>query len=441
MITSVSSLTKRVILGAAFHCVSFQKSSVSLALTTRVLPPTTFLLGQPKRCHSFWRSTVLTATADVEASTSEMPAEQMAHNDERKLMEDMLYRIRDCNQMPDDLRSSIVDFRVDGSVLGKVDPKVAEILCSTAVAIESGGPSRPVFQMTTPPPSSSLSSSSNSYLTLSQEASGTTCESRTEAVAAVMEKLKEIGIVQGWRDELYPVADSFYNPPIFLMERAATDLLGVLSYGVHINGILHPESGDDDDDEDVEKNQQLPLMWMARRSKTKSKYPGMLDHIVAGGQPAGLGLMENVIKECEEEAGIPPEILRPGINIRPAGVVSYEEAQRCVISGDATTENDNNEDVESSDNSFHTISRVVLFNYDLYLPKEFVPKPVDGEVEDFFLWRVDQIKESMAPDYCDPIKPNCYLVIIDYLLRMGYVSPETKGYLDVLQELRSGDCR
>eukprot|EP00984_Skeletonema_dohrnii_P003890 scaffold1339_cov129-Skeletonema_dohrnii-CCMP3373.AAC.1 len=29
-------------------------------------------------------------------------------------------------------------------------------------------------------------------------------------------------------------------------------------------------------------------MWMARRSKTKSKFPSMLDHIVAGGQPAGL---------------------------------------------------------------------------------------------------------------------------------------------------------
>ena len=153
----------------------------------------------------------------------------------------------------------------------------------------------------------------------------------------------------------------------------------------------------------------------------------MLDHIVAGGQPEGLSLMENVIKECEEEAGIPPEIARPGVNLRPAGVVSYEESQKHTLG--------------SSGESFYTISRVVLFNYDLYLPKDFVPKPVDGEVEEFFLWRIDQIKESMAPDYDDPIKPNCYLVIIDYLLRTGFVSPETKGYLDVLQELRSGDCR
>lgn len=334
--------------------------------------------------------------------------------DEVKLMQDMLYRIRDCNQMPDDLRSSIIDFQLDGCILGKVDPKVAELLCSTFVETSEGRPSNPVFVMETPP----SSSGGKAYLTLSEEACGATLQSRSEGVAMVMESLKDSGIIKGWRDELYPVSDSFYNPPVFLMERAATDLLGVLSYGVHINGILQ---SDDD------SNYELPLMWMARRSKTKSKYPSMLDHIVAGGQPEGLSLMENVIKECEEEAGIPPEIARPGVNLRPAGVVSYEEAQQHAL--------------DSSTDSFYTISRVVLFNYDLYLPKDFVPKPVDGEVEEFFLWRIDQIKESMAPDYDDPIKPNCYLVIIDYLLRMGFVSPETKGYLDVLQELRSGDCR
>jgi len=415
---SMSSLTKRVVSVAAFHCLSYQ-TSISLAFRTRP-SLSAFLLGnnhhqQPQRQQHRWISyhnpTFLAATVDANASNSKT-AEKSVH-DERKLMQDMLYRIRDCNRMPDDLRSSIVDFQLDGYVLGKVDPKVAEILCSTSVATTQGD--RSVFEMVTP-----SSSGNKEYLTLSEDASGTTLDSRTQAVALVMEALKEAGVVTGWRDELYPVSDSFYNPPIFLMERAATDLLGVLSYGVHINGIKQFDVNNDEDDG------ELPLMWMARRSKTKSKYPSMLDHIVAGGQPAGLSLMENVIKECEEEAGIPQEAARPGVNLRPAGVVSYEGAQEHVISGS---------------NSFYTISRVVLFNYDLYLPKDFVPKPVDGEVEDFFLWRIDQIKESMSPHYNDPIKPNCYLVIIDYLLRMGFVSPETKGYLDVLQELRSGDCR
>ena len=33
----------------------------------------------------------------------------------------------------------------------------------------------------------------------------------------------------------------------------------------------------------------------------KPNWPGKLDHIVAGGQPYGISVMENVIKECEEE--------------------------------------------------------------------------------------------------------------------------------------------
>ena len=219
-----------------------------------------------------------------------------------------------------------------------------------------------------------------------------------------MNKLREEGMIKGWRDELYPVADTFYNKPVFLIERAAISLLGVLEYGVHINGLVR-----------LSPNEE-PKMWIARRSKTKSKFPGMLDHLVAGGQPAGLSLMENVVKECEEEAGVPEELTRAGI--QATGAISYEGW-----------------DAKSS-----KISRVVLFNYDLYLPPDFQPQPVDGEVEEFFLWDIHQVKRSIYLDFSDPIKPNCYVVIVDYLLRMGYISPETPGYLDVLRELRGGDC-
>jgi 8-oxo-dGTP pyrophosphatase MutT (NUDIX family) len=320
--------------------------------------------------------------------------------DEEQLMQDMLYRIRQCNNMPDEIRSSLIEFQVDGKMLGKVRPKVADQLCS----VMAPGTDAPVFVEMAKKPSS-MSVASPSWLTLSEQGAGTTVESRTQAVASVVQELQRRGVVTGWRDELFPVSDSFYSPPVFLMERAAVSLLGILEYGVHINGIIRTEEGGGE------------LMWMARRSKSKSKYPGMLDHVVAGGQPAGLTLMENVIKECEEEAGIPPRITKP--NVYPTGVISYETWEP----------------------KKDKISRVVLFNYDLVLPKDFVPTPVDGEVEEFFVWTIDQIKESMARDYPDPVKPNCYLVIIDYLLRLGHISPETKGYLDIVRELRSGDCR
>ena len=323
---------------------------------------------------------------------------------EEKLVQDMLYRIRQCNNMPDEIKSSLIEFQVDGLLLGKVRSKIAEILCS----IKSRDKSLPIFEM------KQFANNNPTYLTLSTQAAGTTVESRTKAVASVMNELRSQGVITGWRDELFPVSDSFYSPPLFLIERAAANMLGILEYGVHINGLVKSTDGVSTTNVVLDPP---PKMWMARRSKTKSKYPGLVDHIVAGGQPAGLTLMENVIKECEEEAGIPPEIAQP--NIYATMPVSYE----------------------TWDPKRDKISRVVLFNYDLYLPQEFIPKPVDGEVEEFFLWSIDEIKESMAPDFPDPIKPNCYLVIIDYLVRMGYISPETKGYLDIVKALRGGDCR
>jgi hypothetical protein len=36
----------------------------------------------------------------------------------------------------------------------------------------------------------------------------------------------------------------------------------------------------------------------------------MLDHIVAGGLPHGINPMDNVVKECEEEASIPEDLAR-----------------------------------------------------------------------------------------------------------------------------------
>lgn len=304
-----------------------------------------------------------------------------SQSDEEEVVKSMLHRIRQVNKMTQEIKMASTTFEVDDVMLGQVMPS------NLAKLLES-----PIFEMT-----------EKDTLTLSSQA-GNTCSSRTEAVKSVMEDLRDRGDVPGWRDELLPVSSSFYDNPVFLMERAAIPILGALEYGVHLNGL-------------VQRPNEREFMWLARRSATKSKYPGFLDHIVAGGQPAGLTLMENVVKECLEEAGIPNELVVEGIN--PAGAISYEtyiEERQC-------------------------ISRVVLFCYDLWLPSSFEPTPVDGEVSEFFLWNVDQVKETFHPKYGDPIKPNCYLVIADYLLRKGHISPEIPGYLDALRELRNGDCR
>jgi len=127
-----------------------------------------------------------------------------------------------------------------------------------------------------------------------------------------MTNLRSQGLISGWRDELLPLSGGFYDNPLVLVERAAAMFLEM------INGFVKMPDGTEQ-------------MWMARRSTTKSKYPGILDHIVAEGQPAGLGLMD-FFKECMEEAGIPEEVTLRGI--QAAGEIRYEGFENFTDSGE-----------------------------------------------------------------------------------------------------------
>lgn len=94
-------------------------------------------------------------------------------------------------------------------------------------------------------------------------------EDRTRAVAGVIKILGDKGIIPGIRNELCPVKPSFHAPAVFSLERAAAPYFGLKGYGVHMNGY-------------VERDGQKSL-WIGKRSLTKPTYPGMLDHLVAGG--------------------------------------------------------------------------------------------------------------------------------------------------------------
>ncbi|KAI3982688.1 hypothetical protein MKX01_010171, partial [Papaver californicum] len=61
-----------------------------------------------------------------------------------------------------------------------------------------------------------------------------------------------------------------------------------------------------------------------------------------------------------------------------------------------------------------------------------------GEVESFKLISVKDVANIIRRT--EFFKANCCLVIIDFLFRHGYISPEDPGYLNLLQSLRSGDC-
>ncbi len=336
-------------------------------------------------------------------------------------MDHMLYRINEMNVIPNDIQSTLIDFVVDGRVLGRVTPQVAQLLIDSNTCEDEDEDACRVGRRTNHG-IFELSSSSSSihrslpakttFLTLDNEAAGTTFDQRTQSVSRVMTRLHNLGYISGWRNESYPVTDTFDNSkqPLFLIERAAAPMLGLLEYGVHVNGLVEKDDDADrrhdvQDDTIISTNNNQDIqMWMARRSYTKSKYPGYVDHIVAGGQPYGLSLMENVIKECLEEAGIPSDMVRRGI--RPAGAISYETYSP--ISPAAAADDDDDDGRDDQGRGLGVIHRVVLFCFDLYLPQDFVPKAVDGEVDSFFLWGMEDIVKSMDPACMDPIKPNCY---------------------------------
>ena len=220
----------------------------------------------------------------------------------------------------------------------------------------------------------------------------TALEARSDAVAGVLRCLYEEGLIPGWRDELYAVNRFFAEPPVLLMERAAIPFFGICGYGVHMNGF-------------VRRGGEMQ-MWIGRRSRVKPISPGKLDQLVAGGQPAGMGLRENMIKECEEEANIPPEL---AARMKPVGAISY-----CL-----ETEQGLRPDV--------------IYCFDLELPPEFVPENNDGEVEAFYLWPMERVIE-VARDSND-FKFNCNLVVIDFLVRHGFIAPEDPDYMAIIAGL------
>ena len=59
-----------------------------------------------------------------------------------------------------------------------------------------------------------------------------------------------------------------------------------------------------------------------------------------------------------------------------------------------------------------------LFCYDLALPADFVPRAGDGEVESFELLPVTRVAEIVRDSTA--FKPNCNLVVIDFLKTVDY---------------------
>ena len=67
--------------------------------------------------------------------------------------------------------------------------------------------------------------------------------------------------------------------------------------------------------------------------------------------------------------------------------------------------------------------------YDLELPRGFSPTPCDGEVDCFYLWPLEKVKETILNDEW---KGNCALVAIEFMMRHSFITPdEEPDYIDI----------
>lgn len=218
-------------------------------------------------------------------------------------------------------------------------------------------------------------------------------EALSDALAEVAQGLADAGVIPRLLGEPYPVTSGARDQAVAVVDRVAAAFLGLRSFGQHLNGYVR--DGD------------ALRMWIGRRARDRLIFPGALDNMVAGGLPYGISLRENLLKECREEAGMPPEL---AARARPVGALSYNRVAQRGFRPD------------------------ILYCYDIELPADFEPRNTDGEVEEFLLLPIRDVMDIVHDS--DRFKLNCNLVIVDFLIRHGLLGPEHPDYLAIVAGLR-----
>ena len=198
-----------------------------------------------------------------------------------------------------------------------------------------------------------------------------------------------------WRGETFDVRADPDGKVLAQIDRGGLPAFGIEAGGVHVNGLVDRPDG--------------LWLWVAKRAADKALDPGKLDHIVAGGIPAGLGPEQTLIKEAAEEAAIPAELARQAV---PVASIHYAMERP------------------------EGLRRDRLRCYDLRLPAGFTPVANDGEVAGFELWPLQRAVAAVRDT--DAFKFNVALVLIDLFLRTGAVAGAEAGALqDAMAPLRA----
>ena len=241
-------------------------------------------------------------------------------------------------------------------------------------------------------------------------------DARNRIFAEFGKKLVAAGKIRRLKGENFPILPylstkntaahsdaDFAHPfalPLALIDRKIVPFLGVQGFGVHLNGIHRNGQKD------------ITHLWIARRSLDRAIAPGKLDNMVAGGQGAYFTPLQTLIKEADEEAGLPKALIAEA---QAVGQISYTKKWELPGWGPG-------------------LRHDCLFVYDLEIPPTITPNNKDGETAEFFLMSLAEIAEAL--DISDDFKFNVTLVQIDFLIRHGFMAHSHPEYLDIARFFR-----
>ena len=219
-------------------------------------------------------------------------------------------------------------------------------------------------------------------------------EQRTAAFTALIKDFIDLNIIQQYYNEPYPIVSQSHPEPFCCIDRFSASYFGLRAFGQHLNGVVETKNGLE--------------MWIARRAKERVLFPNKLDNMVAGGLPYGKTAQQNLIKECAEEAGMSDSLTHQA---KAVSVITYNAETKKGFRPD------------------------VIYCYDILLDEDFIPVRTDDEVECFYRWPIEKIIDIVKNT--DDFKLNCNLVIIDFLIRWGYIEPQTANYVEISTRLRT----
>ena len=223
-------------------------------------------------------------------------------------------------------------------------------------------------------------------------------QKRTEAFEYVADYLILTGVIPRRHTDLYPIypfmdGEDRANDKTLLLahiNRNTAPYLGIDSVGVHLNCY-------------VKENNRIGGVWLAKRASTKSHHFGYWDCTVAGGHPINLSLVDNIVKESQEEAGVPAEwILHES---------SMDDDSDTLFS-------DNTHDplmITTAKSDGTCMKRSLYYSCDLQVPHSWRPTPVDGEVSEFRLFSMKDLEEELR--YGDIVRPSIRAVLLDFMIR------------------------